>query len=1101
MTMNIAAWLRAWGLERYAQAFDDNHVDDVPTLCSLTEADLVEIGVSSVGHRRKLMTAIARLAASPTSLLPEAAATAPPHAECRQLTVLYCEMTGPAVHSASGHEEALREAIQSFQRTCTKIVADYDGHIANFYGDCMLSYFGWPRAHEDDAERAVRAALSLVQRHHELSAGCGSLSARAGIATGPVVVGDLIHEGPACEQSAVGVTPNLGARMLGLARSGEVVVDELTRRLLASSFLVQPLGRHALKGFDEPMAAHAVTGERQTDSRFDAYRGRELAPMIGRDQELALLIERWELAQRGEGQAVLLVGEAGIGKSRIVRAVLDACAAPSHRRIRWQCSPYHMGSALWPVIQRLGRSVGLNADDTTDAALDKLETLTGDDGEASALYATLLGVNGNQRYGPLEMTPQTLRERTMELLVEHLYEMAEERPLLLVVEDAHWLDPTTLELIERCLEKIDSARMLILITSRPDKQPELGAHPCVSRLSLNRLNRASVEKMVARLGGEGLRSDMLATIVAQTDGVPLFVEELTKAVLETGGAAIPASLHGSLMARLDRVPEVKQVAQIAACIGREFDQALLQAVAERPETVAAAVDKLVAAELVFRRGTHTLPKFTFKHALVQEAAYESLLRGRRRALHGRILNVLEATRPDTPAEILAHHAERGQLTSKAIDLWGKAGHAASAQSAYAEAVGYLTRAIELIQGLGDDADRQSQELELQLLLGHACFAAVGHGSATTKTAFERANELLDAGRADPSLELRVQHGLFSWHCTRGHATECRRAANRVMGAARAVGTDTALILAHRLAGMSHLYVGEWMAARDHFGRSLALSEQQADGPVQHGVNAAATAAACLGWTLHIMGCPQQAQAALVRSRDTGSLLHLPANAAAITLLHRAVPGVCARDWASARADTEALANLAAKHRLPMYGAYAQALRGWLLIGCGGDARKAVALFESGLTNLEATGTRNCQTMFMAGLAIAQAACGRPADGLRTIERVDTEELGQAWYEPELHRIRGELIEGARPGDRDEAMQSFERALSIARGSGARLWELRAATSLARLLCRHGERTEALSLLQPVLDAFGEGYDTRDLVDARAALRGVAVVQRTIGLGG
>ena len=577
--MNVAAWLRELGLERYVQAFEDHDVD-AQTLRLLTEADLAEIGVVSVGHRRKLAGAIAALAGE--ALAPPDVAPPRVEAEQRQLSVLYCQMAGSAASSGPRLDpEERRRMIQSFHKTCTRVVVDYDGHVANFYGDCVLAYFGWPRAHEDDAERAVRAGLALVRQIQAEDAG-GALNARVGIATGSVVVGDLIREGPAQEQSAVGLAPNLAARVLGLAGPGQVVIDELTQRLLAPSFAVQPLGRHALKGIAQPVAAFAVSDERAVDSSFDARRGPDLAPMIGRDQELALLTERWAQAQGGEGQAVLLVGEASIGKSRITRALLDACAAQPLWRIHWQCSPYHTGSALWPVIQRLGRTAGLEVQDSAEAALDKLEALVGENKEATALYATLLGLDGTQRYGPLEMTPQMLRERTMELLVEQLIERAEQRALLLVVEDAHWIDPTTLELIERCLERIASTRVLMLITSRPDNQPSLGAHPSVTRLSLNRLSRASVQAIVARLGGESLQAQTRAAIVAQTDGVPLFVEELTKAVLETGEAAIPASLHGSLMARLDRIPEVKEVAQIAACIGREFDQALVQAVAERP---------------------------------------------------------------------------------------------------------------------------------------------------------------------------------------------------------------------------------------------------------------------------------------------------------------------------------------------------------------------------------------------------------------------------------------------------------------------------------------------------------------------------------------
>ena len=662
--MDVATWLRELGLSQYGQIFEDNDVD-AETLRHLTETDLIDLGAKSVGHRRKLAAAISALREqSPTSAAAPGPGSPPAElAEQRLLTVLYCQM---ADSGAGIGAEALRGVVQRFHRSCTQVVAEYDGHIANFYGDCMLVYFGWPRAHEDDAERAVRTGLALVRR---FQASNDAIDARVGIATGPVVVGDLIREGPAQQQSAVGLTPNLAARVLSLAGPGQVVVDELTHQLTGRSFSLQSLGSHLLKGLARPVSAYAVAGEHAADSRFDARCGRDVTPMAGRDQELALLLERWTRVRSGEGQSVLLVGEAGIGKSRIAKALLDACAGQSHWLVRWQCSPYHTGSALWPVVQRLGREVGVRAQDTAEAVLAKVEALAGADPEVQAVYATLLGLNGSQRYGPLEMKPRMLRERTLELLVEQLFEKAEQRPLLLLVEDAHWVDPTTLELIGRCLERIEHAPMLIVITSRPDNQPALTANPSVTRLSLNRLARASVEAIVARLGGQQVRPHTLATIVEQADGVPLFAEELTKAVLETGETAIPASLHGSLMARLDRVPEVKAIAQAAACIGREFDQALLEAVAEQPETVAPALERLVAAQLVFPRGGPTVRRFIFKHALLQEAARESMLRERRQATHARILAVLERS-PDTLPEILAHHAARARAGAEVNRIKG-----------------------------------------------------------------------------------------------------------------------------------------------------------------------------------------------------------------------------------------------------------------------------------------------------------------------------------------------------------------------------------------------------------------------------------------------
>jgi len=1087
-------------MERYIAAFEENDVD-ARTLRLLTETDLADIGVKSVGHRRKLAEAIAALGASsvPSSLQASAdgleEVQAPPAqeiAERRQLTVLYCEMVDPAAAGSRPDSEDRREVIQRFHKTCTELVLDYDGHVANFYGDCMLAYFGWPRAHEDDAERAVRAGLALARQCHASRTGA-TVGARVGVATGSVVVGDLIHEGPAREQSAVGLAPNLAARLLGLAEPEQVVIDKLTRQLLAPSFALQPLGSHTLKGVGGPVAAYAVVGERPTDTRFDAHRGHEVTPMVGREQELALLLERWAQASGGEGQAVLLVGEAGIGKSRVTRALLDACAAQPHRPVRWQCSPYHAGSALWPVIQRLGRTAELSAEDSNDAALDKLEALMGpDNSEATALYATLLGLDGTQRYGPMELPPQMLRERTLELLTEQLFGLAEQRPLLLVIEDAHWIDPTTLELIGRCLERIDSAPMLILITSRPDNQPSLAAHPSVTRLSLNRLSRASVEAIVAQLGGEDLQAQTLAAIVAQTDGVPLFVEELTKAVLETGETAIPASLHGSLMARLDRIPEVKEVAQIAACIGREFDQALLQAVAERPEAVSEALDKLVAAELVFRRGDRANPRFTFKHALVQEAARESLLRNKRQHLHARILDVLECA--GTPPEILAYHAKRARQADRAIGYWRQAGDAALAKSAYAEAAGYLESAVELIGVQLDGIDRRTPEFELQLRLGQAHIAGRGFAAEATKRAYTRADELLDNDPVRASRGLEVHYGLWAWCVMRGHLGGALLRANQALAAAKIEGPDEARLFAHRIAATSHLVMGRLDKAREHLDRAMSLLDPARPGDLVElfGVDPRVGVHCFLAWTLCIQGFADQGKKALERAHDIGA--NLP-QVTARTQLHltSALCNACVRDVAAARRDARALGDLAGTFRLAAYGGYANSLLGWVGMESG-QAAEAVANYERGLAQLSAVGTRLYSVFFRGALATALAACGRHEQALRAIDDAirESDEIAQGWCDAELWRVRGDVVLSAPKRDHAEALRCFERALTIARTRGAKLWELRATVSLARLWDQRGERASALDLLAPVYEWFTEGFETADLVDARTLLNELAV---------
>jgi class 3 adenylate cyclase len=585
--VDIAAWLSELGLERYIGAFRDNDIDD-RILHTLSADDLRELGVSSLGHRKKLLDAIARLRdAEPTVEMGSSGAPQPRSAaERRHLTVMFVDLVGSTELAGKLDPEDMREVLRAYQDACAGVIARFDGFVAKFMGDGVLAYFGYPRAHEDEAERAVRAGLALATTIGGLKAPNGeALGARIGIATGLVVVGDLVGEGAAQEQAVVGETPNFAARLQGIAAPGQVVIAGATRRLLGTRFELQDLGERELKGIGAPVQAYVIIGERPVESRFEAMSGPSVLPMVGRDQELALLLERWTQAKAGEGQGVLLVGEAGIGKSRIGRALLDAVTEEPHVRIRYQCSPYHIDSALWPVMQQLNYAAGLAANDPLEARLEKLEALLDLAGgrDAAPLIADLLGLDGSARYGPLDLTPQAQRVRTLDALVDQLVGLAAHQPVLVVLEDAHWIDPTTLEMIEQGLDRIAAARVLLLLTSRPDRQPALAAHPHVTRLTLNRLGRAGVEAIVARLGADHLPGATIDAIIARTDGVPLFVEELTKAVLESGETAIPASLHDSLMARLDRIPEIKEVAQIAACIGREFDYPLLAAVVDRTE--------------------------------------------------------------------------------------------------------------------------------------------------------------------------------------------------------------------------------------------------------------------------------------------------------------------------------------------------------------------------------------------------------------------------------------------------------------------------------------------------------------------------------------
>ena len=1084
--MNVATWLCELGLEQYVAAFESNDVD-AQTLRELTESDLAALGIVSVGHRRQLATAISALAAP--QLGPGVSAPARQtalEAEHRQLSVLYCDMVGSTALSERLDPEEYRDVIRSFHDRCLRTVAEYDGWVANFIGDCMLVYFGWPRAHEDDVERAVRTGLRLV---HVVSS--SGLAVRVGIATGSVVVGDLIREGPAQEQSAVGVTPDLAAHLQSLAAPGQVAIDELTRRLLGSSFVVKPLGAHGFKGLPESATAYAVSGEQSADSRFDARKGRDVPPMVGRDRELALLKERWAHAQGGDGSALLLVGEAGIGKSRLVRALLDACATRPHQLVRWQCSPYHGGSALWPVIQRLGRAAGLAAEDSTDAALDKLETVVGD--QAAALYATLLGLNGTQRYRPLEMTPQMLRDRTLEVLVEQLFEMTDQRPVLLVVEDAHWVDPTTMELIERCLEEIKRARMFILITSRPDNQPELQARPGVMQLSLNRLTRANVETMITHLAGDDtLQTQTLAAIVAQTDGVPLFVEELTKAAMETGDTAIPASLHGSLMARLDRLSEVKEVAQVAACIGREFDLALLRAVSERPDAVGPAISKLVAAELVFQRGDRAKQQFMFKHALVQEAARESLLHKKREALHARILSALEAERPRTPREILAQHAVAAKLAGRAVVHWYEAGKAAQVKSAYVEAVGFFESAAGLIKSQAEGADRLTFEIDLLLRLGQCRMGIYGIGSEASREVFYRANQLLKLATHNQPSRMRVQYGLWNWYYVHAELRKALQLGQEALSAEQVDGAPESLLTAQRMVATTYAYLGDFARANALYEQAMPLvdSERSREITAQFFSDQRISALYQYSVMRCIQGHADHSRQLMRRAHDLCGPL-TPALQRAYLFLLAAIRAALERDYGGLETELSVLVEVAGKHRMsPWFDGFIDILSVWAAMECGHPAEQETARCLGGVNKLEASGQILFLPFLMSRLAIGLSACNRHDEASLMIERASTvcDETSQGWCDAEMWRIHGELHLRRETPDVAQACLTFERALELARQRGGRLWELRAAVSMARCWGQRGEGTRALNLLAPVYECFTEGFETRDLVEARALLR-------------
>ncbi|MCC8939338.1 AAA family ATPase [Bradyrhizobium sp. Arg68] len=1120
--MDVAAWLRGLGLGQYEQSFHENNVD-AEVLADLTAEDLIGLGVSSIGHRRKLLAAIAglRVGSVPATTPPTTAPTAvsgktslAPEAERRQLTVMFVDLVESTALSARLDPEEMAQVLRTYHNAVAGAIARFEGHVAKYMGDGVLAYFGYPRAHEDEAERAVRAGLAAVAAVHSLGSAHGeTLAARVGIATGPVVVGELIGEGAAREETVVGDTPNLAARLQTLAEPGAVVISARTRELVGGLFELAELGMQILKGFPVPVRPWRVVGEGSAESRFEALHGVGLTPLVGRDNEIGLLLEHWERAKDGEGQVVLLGGEPGIGKSRLVRALRGRLENEPHTALGHYCSPHHQTSPLYPVIGLLERAAGFAADDPAATRLDKLEALlalsTDDVGAVVPLLAALLSLETDARYPPLDMSPHRKKERTLEVLVDQVLGLATRRPVVALYEDVHWADPTSLELLDLLVDRVQGAPVLVLITYRPEFEPPWMRYAHVTALTLSRLSRRQGAAMVGRLsGGKVLPPAVLDQIVAKTDGVPLFVEELTRTVLETNllrdegdhyalagplpPMAIPTTLQESLLARLDRLAPAREVAQVAAAIGREFSYELLARTTALPESdLQAGLDDLVDSGLVFRRGTPPRATYSFKHALVQDAAYATLVRAKRQRLQARIATALEQHFPEivqAQPELVAHHYTEGGLTEPATEYWLKAGQRAIARSAMAEALAQLRNGLNLVAGL-PEVDRPRRELDLQVALGVALMATQGWASPEAGQANARARQLCEQIGATAQL-WPVLYGQWVFHGVRAEHNAARDVADEFLRRAQDHQEISATIVAHRVNGTGALWCGEIAAARLHLERTLALYDPQRHRSLAffYVQDPRVAALSALSWALLALGYPEQA---LARSREAldaaNDLTHL--NTLAYALLFACLFEQYRRAGPEARDRAEALIALSTEQGFPHFLAPATVIRGWALTKSG-ELETGLAQLRQGLPAWRATGASVYEPHFLGLQAEALGRSGAVEEGLdlitKALDRV--EETGEGWFEAELHRIMGELILQLPKPDPIAAEARFGHAAAIARQQGAKLWELRAATSLGRLWKEQGRRSEARDLLRPLYGHFTEGFETADLQAAKAVLR-------------
>ena len=794
--MDVGAWLRTLGLEEHAEAFAENGVD-AALLSELTNADLKDLGVARLADRKRLLKEITKLSGT--------AAPAPPNrigeptlpkGERRQLTVMFCDLVGSTELSTELDPEDYHELIRRYQDTCAGAIARYHGFIARFMGDGVLAYFGCPRAHENAVERAIRAGLAVVSAVSAQKADTTPLQTRVGIATGLVVVGDLVGEGPSEEWMVAGETPNLAARLQGLADPDTVVIADATHQLAGELFDCEALGERAIKGIAGPTPVWRVLGEGRAETRFEAIRRAGLTDFVGREDEIALLLGRWEIAKENEGQAVLLSGEAGIGKSRIIEALRDRIRQEQHACLQYQCSPLHGESAFFPIIAQLQQAAGFRVDDTDAARLDKLESYVAqsvdDAGAVTPFLASLLDLPGEERYGPISLPPPQVKARTLAALTTHILATARRSPVVLIFEDAHWIDPSSWELIEQIVSRIVDVPVLVLISHRPEFNADWGRFAQVTSLTLSRLSRSQGVKMVNAASGLELPEGVIRRILERADGVPLFVEELTHSVIESGGlsenASIPETLQDLLMERLDRLEEAKDIAQVGAVIGRDFTYPLLAIVVlKTEEELSPLLGHLVDSGLVYCRGSPPEAEYTFKHALVQEAAYDGLLKSRRQQLHGRIASVFEQRFPEraeTEPELLAHHHTEAGNVEQAIGYWQRAGERAIRSSANREAIVQLSKGLAQIQSLPDTPERARRELACRITMGGALIAARGYGAPDTGEAYIRARELCDQLGATKQL-FPVLYGQVGSPCGSCRAPKGTARCRPVPGACRA----------------------------------------------------------------------------------------------------------------------------------------------------------------------------------------------------------------------------------------------------------------------------------------------------------------------------
>ncbi|MBX9944255.1 MAG: AAA family ATPase [Reyranella sp.] len=1110
--MIVGDWLKGLGLGQYEATFRDNEID-ASVLPDLTDDDLEKLRIP-LGHRKRLLKAIAALGVPAIAPGASAPPAAPEGAERRQLTVFFCDLVGSTALSARLDPEDMRAIIGAYHRCCAAQIERHGGFVAKYMGDGVLAYFGYPHAHEHDAERAVQAGLSLAAAVPGLATESGTpLSVRVGIATGTVVVGDVVGSGDSRERGVVGETPNLAARLQSIAEPGMVVVADGTRRLLGDLFELADLGSRDLKGIAGPTRAWAALRASAAESRFDALQASGMIALVGREEESELLARRWIRVTSGEGQVVQLSGEAGIGKSRLTAALMAHVADVPHRRLRYFCSPQHTDSALHPVIVQMERAAGLADAETPQGRLDRLDDLlrqTSTAPEDAALLAEMLSLPNDGRHPSLDLSPPQRRQMTLQALVAQLEALTRQAPVLMIFEDAHWTDPTSLELFRRVVDRIATLPVLLIVTARPEFKPPWIGRPHVTALTLNRLAQRDVGAMIDRvIGDRPLPASIRQDIIERTDGIPLFVEEMTKAVLEADSDSearrtaaaipspalvVPASLHASLMARLDRLGPAKEVVQIGAAIGREFSHALLAAVAAKPEAeLGVALDRLVDAGLLSRHGMPPHANYLFKHALVQDAAYGVLLREPRRALHARIAETLESQFTDLTAsepEIVAHHFSRAERAESAYLYYERAGDRSVARSAFAEALAHFNAALVQASNLPQGAERGRRELAILLKQGPAIMMLRGQRVPEIEQIYRSACDIAVTLDDDQRL-FKALWGLWLYANLNGRTDVARDQAEELVALGNRSGREELILEAIHCRWSTANFRGDVAGTLADARDGLKLYD-----PARHGGLGAEFGAHDPGVCAYVVqgfafaqqGRPREAAENVDRSIALAQeLKHVPTTTFALAnalTTYRLID-----DRAAVIRQASQVIDLADRLDLPGPRALARFFAAWAR-ACGDEVGAGLQAMEAEFQNVSVMGSM--PALYAGMLAGVRLEAGQAAQALELLDRVlsTVKEPRVGLYLSEIHRLRGECLLRAVPPDVHEAVHCFESAIATAKQQQARAFWLSAAIGLARTWSSVGQPEKGARPLREAVSAFSGDDVPAQLATARQVLSGL-----------